>query len=48
MPFLPWTGEDGAAYEIRVPMGWSDDRYYLGLGHAPPSGSEASPESPMP
>lgn len=42
------TGDDGAAYEIRVSMGWSDSRYYLGLGHAAPTGSEASPESPTP
>ena len=42
------TGEDGAAYEIRVPMSWSDGRYYLALGQAPPRGSEANPGSPTP
>jgi hypothetical protein len=42
------TGEDGAGYEIRVPMAWDDNRYCLALGHAPPSGSEANPESPTP
>ena len=42
------AGEDGAAYEIRVPMSWSDGRYYLALGQAPPRGSEAKPESPTP
>lgn len=42
------TGEDGAAYELTVPMRWNDGRYDLALGHAPPSGSESSPESPAP
>jgi hypothetical protein len=42
------TGQDGTAYEIRVPMSWSDGRYYLALGQATPSGSEANPESPTP
>jgi hypothetical protein len=42
------TGEDGAAYAIRVPMSWSDGRYSLALGQATPRGSEANPESPTP
>jgi hypothetical protein len=42
------TGEDGAAYEIRVPMARSAGGYELALGHAPPTGTEASPESPAP
>jgi hypothetical protein len=42
------TGDDGLAYEIRVPMGRDDGRYYLGLGQAAPTGSESSPESPAP
>ncbi len=42
------AGEDGSTYEIRVPMSWSDGRYYLALGQAPPRGSEANPESPTP
>ncbi len=42
------TGDDGAAYEIPVPMGRNNGGYYLGLGQAAPTGSEASPESPAP
>ena len=42
------TGEDGAAYEIRVPMSRISGDYYLALGQAAPTGSEASPESPAP
>ena len=42
------TGDDGLTYEFTVPMGWANERYYLELGHAPPTGREASPESPAP
>lgn len=42
------TGEDGTAYEIRVPMQRNNGGYYLGLGQAAATGSEASPESPAP
>ena len=42
------TGDDGLTYEFLVPMVWASERYYLALGHAPPTGREASPESPTP
>lgn len=42
------TGDDGTTYEIRVPISRVDDGYYLALGQATPSGSEANPESPTP
>jgi hypothetical protein len=41
-------GDDGTTYEIRVPISRVDDDYYLALGQATPSGSEAIPESPAP
>lgn len=42
------TGDDGTAYEIRVPIQRIKGGYYLGLGQAAPTGSEASPDSPAP
>ena len=42
------SGDDGMAYSIRVPISRVGDRYYLALGQAGPSGSEANPASPSP
>jgi hypothetical protein len=42
------TGDDGTTYEIEVPISRVDDDYYLALGQATPTGSEANPESPAP
>ena len=40
--------DDGRAHEIRVPISRVAGDYYLALGQAAPSGSEANPASPMP
>lgn len=37
---------DGSPVELTIPIGRADDRYYLALGQAKPSGSEANPASP--
>ena len=37
---------DGSTLQLTIPMGRDNGRYYLGLGHAPPTGSEANIVSP--
>ena len=32
---------DGSTLQLTIPMGHENGRYYLALGHAPPTGSEA-------
>ncbi len=35
------NADDGSPLQLTIPMGHENGRYYLALGHAPPTGSEA-------
>lgn len=37
---------DGSAFETTIPISRENGRYYLGLGQATPTGSEADTSSP--
>jgi hypothetical protein len=39
---------DGSRFQTTIPVSRVGDRYYLALGQAPPTGSEADTASPSP